>query len=186
MSTFHWNLWLEQSSQIWKDLFLLNLRNSTIPKVFLSEIVNFPSFHIQTFHISCGSPPQLPPVHYLTLYSHLTRLPVKPPKWSSKWKISCSAFLVEKYKTKLLFCESFFHKLFFLFHFVPESNIFTWFYEEWISSLKEKGRNLWTEKTKLKLPPVTVMIIICHKQKINLASSHFCHLNLNWPILAIW
>ena len=84
LSTFHWNLWLEQSSQIWKNLFLLNLRNSTIPKVFLSEIVNFPSFHIQTFHISCGSPPQLPPVHYLTLYSHLTTL----PKWSSKWNIS--------------------------------------------------------------------------------------------------
>ena len=56
LSSFHWNIWLEQSSQIWKDLFLLNLRNSTIPKVFISEIVNFPSFHIQTFHISCTQP----------------------------------------------------------------------------------------------------------------------------------
>ena len=106
MSTFHWNLWLEQSSQIWKDLFLLNLRNSTIPKVFLSEIVNFPSFHIPTFHISC-SPPHFPPVHYLTLYSHLTTL----PKWSSKWNISNAKiffFFGRQNITTILFCEEYF------------------------------------------------------------------------------
>ena len=110
MSTFHWNLWLEQSSQIWKDLFLLNLRNSTIPKVFLSEIVNFPSFHIPTFHISC-SPPHFPPSALSHTLFTLTTLPLKPPKWSSKWNISNAKiffFFGRQNKTKILFCEEYF------------------------------------------------------------------------------
>ena len=80
LSSFHWNIWLEQSSQIWKDLFLLNLRNSTIPKVFISEIVNFPSFHIQTFHISC-TPPHFTPALSDTLFTlnHTTSRQNGPP-----------------------------------------------------------------------------------------------------------
>ena len=62
------SIWLGQSSQMWKDLFLLNLKNSTIPKVFISEIVNFPSFRIQTFHISC-TPPRFTPALSRTLFT---------------------------------------------------------------------------------------------------------------------
>ena len=111
LSSFHWNIWLEQSSQIWKDLFLLNLRNSTIPKVFISEIVNFPSFQIQTFHISC-TPPHFIPVLSDTLFTlnHTTTRQNGPPSetfylhniffaWTIKrwfhsiWHIWCLAIL---------------------------------------------------------------------------------------------
>ena len=98
LSTFHWNLWLEQSSQIWKDLFLLNLRNSTIPKVFLSEIVNFPSFHIPTFHISCSHPifPQCIISHFIHTYHAATK--------TAKMVVQ-----VKHFKCKnILFCEVYF------------------------------------------------------------------------------
>ena len=78
------SIWLGQSSQIWKDLFLLNLKNSTIPKVFISEIVNFPSFRIQTFHISC-TPPRFTPALSRTLFT--LNHHHQPPKWSSEWNI---------------------------------------------------------------------------------------------------
>lgn len=102
LSTFHWNLWLEQSSQIWKDLFLLNLRNSTIPKVFLSEIVNFPSFHIPTFHISC-SPPHFPPSalsHTLFTLNHAAKMVVQVKHFKCK-----NIFL---FWQTILFCEEYF------------------------------------------------------------------------------
>ena len=137
LSSFHWNIWLEQSSQIWKDLFLLNLRNSTIPKVFISEIVNFPSFHIQTFHISCTQPHFTPALSdTLFTLNHTTSRQNGPPS---------ETFYMQNISQHYSFSAGKWNNdfvLWIVFHnwsFLLANGIF---------SLKENSRNLWTKINK--------------------------------------
>ena len=149
LSSFHWNIWLEQSSQIWKDLFLLNLRNSTIPKVFLSEIVNFPSFHIQTFHISCNPP--ISPALSDTLFTlnhaatETAKMVVQVKHFICKTYFAMFSIFAEKWNKDFIMWRVF-YKLFSIgskmghFYLIFKMNIFF--------VLKEKGRNLWTKINK--------------------------------------